>query len=96
MCLNPLPHPLPSWGASLTQGEWPSGLCGSVCYLVLYMKCQTALERQDLSRTYLAHCELESEFSIIIVVIIIIIIIVNYQMSLMACCMDACCTLVYS
>ncbi len=29
---------------------------------------ETALERQDLSRTYLAHHELESEFIIIIII----------------------------
>ncbi len=34
---------------------------------------QTALERQDLSRTYLAHHELESDFVIIIIIITIII-----------------------
>jgi len=34
------------------------------------------LERQDLSRTYLAHHELESEFIIIIIIIIIINIII--------------------
>ena len=34
--------------------------------------CQTALERQDLSRTYLAHHELEIEFNIITINIIIV------------------------
>lgn len=77
MCLNPLPHPLPSWGASLTQGECPSTLHWSVCCLVQYTNCRTAWERQDLSRTCQAHHELESE-SITIVVIIIISIIFTF------------------
>ncbi len=37
----------------------------------------TALERQDLSCTYLAHHELESDFNNVVVIIIIIIIVVG-------------------
>ncbi len=49
-----------------TSAHQPHGL-----YPVLQTPCarQTALERQDLSRTYLAHHELESKFSSIIIII---------------------------
>jgi len=37
----------------------------------------TALEREDLSRTYLAHHELESVVIIIIIIIIVIMVTIN-------------------
>ncbi len=42
----------------------------SVKSKVIAMRKQTALERQDLSRTYLAHHELESDFVIFITLVI--------------------------
>ncbi len=53
------------------------------------MKYETALERQDLSRTYLAHHELESEFKSLLSL---------YELpdGLDGMFMDTCCILVYS
>jgi hypothetical protein len=42
----------------------------SVKSKVIAMRKQTALERQDLSRTYLAHHELESDFIIFITLVL--------------------------
>jgi len=41
---------------------------------VLFTLRQTALERQDLSRTFLAHHELESKFNTMIMIMIMIMI----------------------
>ena len=41
------------------------------------MPKKTALERQDLSRTYLAHHELKSESIILVIIFIIVLIIVT-------------------
>ncbi len=50
--------------------------------------CQTTLERQDLSRPYLAHHELESIIIVIVITIIIITTVIIYQtvMSLANAC----------
>jgi len=48
----------------------------SICQVkpaILSLARQTALERQDLSRTYLAHHELESKRIIIIIIVVIIV-----------------------
>jgi len=42
-----------------------------------WMPKKTALERQDLSRTYLAHHELKSESIILVIIFIIVLIIVT-------------------
>ena len=56
-----------------------------LCFVCL-LHCMAAVDRQDLSRMYLAHYELESDFyyyinyiviSIIIIIIIIIVILIN-------------------
>jgi len=44
------------------------------CLPMLYIARQTALERQDLSRTYPAHHELESDNIISLAIILIVII----------------------
>jgi len=52
--------------------EGASALVRVSCLPMLYIARQTAVERQDFSRTYLAHHELESGDIIISTIIIII------------------------
>ncbi len=61
--------------ATTSASTTPSQLLEPACFAIVNgTQCarQPALERQDLSRTYLAHHELESRFIIVIIVIIII------------------------
>ncbi len=51
---------------------WTSTAPPTTAHQVQMLMTPTALERQDLSRTYLAHHELESVVIIITVIIIII------------------------
>jgi len=71
------------WSQSMLQGLFWHHLsvvlvanAGIVTFDSMLQVWQTALERQDLSHTYLAHHELESVVIIIIIIIIVIIIII--------------------